>query len=64
MVEEVERWTAAHRQLKRLMKETSELGEQMIRIFVRASRGVARNRKRVASMPPYSGPSTLVVERA
>lgn len=51
MVEDVARWVAEHRRLKRLMKEASELGERMIRTFVRASRGAARNRARPASMP-------------
>lgn len=48
MVEDVAKWVTAHRLLKKLMKETSELGEQMIRIFVKASRGAARNRSRLA----------------
>lgn len=48
MVEEVAAWVKTHRQLKKLIKETSELGEQMIRIFVKASRGAARSRERVS----------------
>ena len=49
MVEEVKQWTAEHKRLKKLMKETSELGERMIKIFVKASRGAARNQSRPRS---------------
>lgn len=51
MVEEVARWVAEHKRLKKLMKEASVIGERMIRIFVRANRGAARNRNR-ANPPP------------
>ena len=51
MVEEVARWTAEHKRLKGLMREVSELGEAMVRIFVKASRGAARNRRHAASTP-------------
>jgi len=51
MVEEVARWVAEHRRLKKLMQEASAIGERMIRIFVRANRGAARNRRR-ANPPP------------
>jgi hypothetical protein len=51
MVEDVARWVAEHRRLKQLMKEVSELGERMIRLFVRASRGAARNRARASRRP-------------
>ncbi|MFA4944351.1 MAG: DUF6788 family protein [Lentisphaeria bacterium] len=44
--EMVAEWVAEHKRLKRLMKEASELGERMIRTFVRASRGAARGRAR------------------
>ena len=51
MVEEVAQWVAEHKRLKKLMKETSALGERLIRIFVQANRGAARNRRR-ANLPP------------
>jgi len=51
MVEEVAQWVAEHRRRKQLSREVSELGERMIRLFVRASRGAARNRNRVGSTP-------------
>ena len=51
MVEEVARWAAEYKRLKVLMREISELGEQTIRMFVKASRGAARNRNRARSMP-------------
>jgi len=51
MVEDVARWVEEHRRLKRLMKDVSELGERMIRLFVRASRGAARNRARASRQP-------------
>lgn len=52
MVEDVTQWVAEHKRLKKLMKEASEFGEQMIRIFVKASRGAARNRSQRQSIPP------------
>lgn len=51
MVEEVTQWVSEHRRLKKLMKEASELGERMIRIFVRANRGAARNLRRLPLTP-------------
>ena len=51
MVAEVGRWAAEYKRLKVLMREISEFGEQMIRMFVKASRGAARNRDRARSMP-------------
>lgn len=55
MVEEVARWAAEYKRLKVLLREISELGEEAIRIFVKASRGAARNRRRVASTPATPG---------
>jgi hypothetical protein len=43
MAEEVARWSAEHRRLKRLMKEVSDLGERMIRLHVRTERARRRN---------------------
>ncbi|MEI7903035.1 MAG: DUF6788 family protein [bacterium] len=59
MVEDVARWVEEHRKRKQLSKEVSELGERMIRLFVRASRGAARNRARVSRLPrtPSGKPS-------
>ena len=51
MVDEVARWAAEYKRLKVLMREISEFGEQTIRMFVKASRGAARNRDRARSMP-------------
>ena len=55
MVEEVARWAAEYKRLKVLLREISELGEEAIRIFVKASRGAARNRRRAASTPAMLG---------
>ena len=55
MVEEVARWAAEYKRLKVLLREISELGEEAIRIFVKASRGAARNRRRAASTPVTPG---------
>ena len=55
MVEEVARWAAEYKRLKVLLREISELGEEAIRIFVKASRGAARNRRRAASTPATPG---------
>lgn len=52
MVEDVARWVEEHRRRKQLSQEVSELGERMIRLFVRASRGAARNRARASRPPP------------
>lgn len=52
MVKEVTQWVSEHKRLKKLMKEASELGERMIRIFVRANRGAARNLRRLPSTRP------------
>jgi hypothetical protein len=38
MVEEVRSWVEQHRQMKRLVREISALGEQLIRLHVSASR--------------------------
>jgi hypothetical protein len=54
MVEDVARWVEEHRRRKQLGKEVSELGERMIRLFVRASRGAARNRARASHVPETS----------
>ena len=55
MVEEVARWAAEYKRLKVLLQEISEVGEAAIRIFVKASRGAARNRCRAASTPGKPG---------
>jgi hypothetical protein len=51
MVEDVAKWVQEHRRRKQLSREVSELGERIIRLFVRANRGAARNRSRAGSMP-------------
>lgn len=51
MVEEVSEWVVEHKRLKKLMKEASELGERMIRIFVKTSRAAAKNRSLAERRP-------------
>ena len=41
---EVKSWVNEYKRLKKLMKEISQLNEQIIRIHVRTSRAVAQNR--------------------
>lgn len=43
--EEVKLWVLECRRVKKLIKEISDLGEQIIRTHVKASRAVAQNRK-------------------
>lgn len=50
--DEVKTWANQYKRLKALMKEISDLSEQIIRIHVRTSRAVARNRARVNRMQP------------
>lgn len=52
MVEEVKQWVAEHKRIKRLAKEASSLSEQMLRLFVRASRGAARRQPPGRRTPP------------
>lgn len=51
-VEDVAKWVREHRRRKPLSREVSELGERMIRLFVRANRGAARNRDCASRLPP------------
>lgn len=48
LVEEVKTWVAETRRIKRVMKEISELSEQIIRLHVKTSRVVAANLKNQA----------------
>lgn len=52
MVQEVALWVAEHKRLKKVMKEVSSLGEQMIKTFVKAGRAAAQNRARATSNRP------------
>ena len=44
MVETVREWVAEHRRVKRLMKDVSDLSEQIVRAHVPSKRAKARNR--------------------
>lgn len=50
--DEVQAWANQYKRLKALMKEISDVSEQIIRIHVRTSRAAARNRARVSRMQP------------
>ena len=50
--DEVKTWANQYKRLKALMKEISDLSEQLIRIHVRTSRAAARNRARANRMQP------------
>ena len=50
--DEVESWANQYKRLKSLMKEISQLSEQIIRIHVPASRAAARNRARTNPTRP------------
>lgn len=52
MLEEVEAWAREYRRVKELMKEISQLNEQILRAHVPTSRAVARNRARARRMQP------------
>ena len=45
LVEEATAWATEHKRIKKLMKEISDLSEEIIRIHVKTSRAAARNRK-------------------
>lgn len=47
LVEEVQSWAKQYKRIKELMKEISDLNEQIIRTHVRASRAAAQNRRLV-----------------
>lgn len=44
LVEDARAWVEEHRRVKRLLKEISELSEQMVRLHVKTKRASARNR--------------------
>jgi hypothetical protein len=44
LAEEVRKWSAENKRMKRLMKEVSDLGERIIRLHVRTARATGRNR--------------------
>lgn len=44
LVETVREWVSEHRRVKRLMKEVSDLNEQIVRAHVPSKRAKARNR--------------------
>lgn len=44
LAEEVGRWSAEHKRLKKLMREVSDLGERIIRLHARTARAAGRNR--------------------
>ncbi|NQU42414.1 hypothetical protein HQ520_03960 [bacterium] len=52
--DEVRAWAEEHKRVKALLKEISDLSERIIRIHVRTSRGVARNRARANRTRPKS----------
>jgi hypothetical protein len=52
--DEVRTWAEEHRRVKALLKEISDLSERIIRIHVKTSRAVARNRDRANRMRPKS----------
>ncbi len=49
---EVESWAREHKRVKQLLKEISDLSDRIIRIHVRTSRAVARNRARASRIQP------------
>ena len=46
LVEEATAWAQEHKRIKKLMKEISDLNEQILKIHVKASRVAGRNRER------------------
>ena len=46
LVDEVKTWANEAKRVKKLMKEISDLNEQIIRMHVKTSRAVAQNQKR------------------
>lgn len=44
LVEDARAWVEEHRRVKRLLKEISELSEQIVRLHVKTKRARARNR--------------------
>ena len=45
LADEVESWVKEHRRVKGILKEIDKLNEQIIRLYVTASRAANRNRK-------------------
>lgn len=52
--DEVEAWANEYKRVKELMKQVSDLSDQIIRIHVRTSRAAARNRALASQMRPKS----------
>ena len=52
LAEEVRKWSAEHKRVKRLMKEVSDLGERIIRLHVRTERAAGRNRAAAERISP------------
>jgi len=52
--DEVQAWADQYKRVKALMKEISDVSEQIIRIHVQTSRAVARNCARASRMQPRS----------
>lgn len=51
MLEEVQAWVKEYRRIKELVREISQLNEQILRAHVPTSRAVARNRALASRMP-------------
>lgn len=54
--EEVRSWAEEYRRVKQLLRQISDLSDRIIRLHVRTSRAVARNRDRVRATRPSSTP--------
>lgn len=53
--EQVRAWNAEHKKIKRVLKDLSSIGEQIIRNHVAEQRGAARVRKSLTVQPPQPG---------
>ena len=54
MVEEAQTWINEHRRVKKLMKEISDLNEQILKVYVKSKRARERNRAAVQRQSPPS----------